>query len=82
LSRSDPEHVQLSHANRGIATTLDVYSESNRKETQMPDQDPCHPNLTEAEEENYDIDPSKIKEEKEECASSQRKQKNKQAKDS
>jgi hypothetical protein len=48
----------------------------------MPDQYPCHPNLTEAEEENYDIDPSKIKEEKEECASSQRKQKNKQAKDS
>jgi hypothetical protein len=47
----------------------------------MPDQDPCHPNLTEAEEENYDIDPSTIKEEKEECASSERKQKNKRAKD-
>jgi hypothetical protein len=71
----------MSHANRGITTTLDVYSESNRKEIQMPDQDPCHPNLTEAEEENYDIDPSKIKEEKEECLSSERKQKNKRAKD-
>lgn len=48
----------------------------------MPDdKEPCHPNLTEAEEENYDIDPSKIKEEKEEC-SSERKQKNKRAKDS
>jgi hypothetical protein len=29
--------------------------------------------LTEAEEENYDIDPSKIKEEKEECSSSEKK---------
>jgi hypothetical protein len=72
----------LSHANPDIATTLGVHSESNRKEIHMPDQEPCHPNLTEAEEENYDIDPSKIKEEKEECASSERKQKNKRAKDS
>jgi hypothetical protein len=48
----------------------------------MSDQEPCHPNLTEAEEENYDIDPSKIKEEKEECSTSERKQKNKRAKGS
>lgn len=27
------------------------------------EQEPCHPNLTEGEEQNYDIDPSKIKEE-------------------
>jgi hypothetical protein len=48
----------------------------------MPEQKPCHPNLTEAEEENYDIDPSKIEEEREECSSSKRKQKNKATKDS
>jgi hypothetical protein len=35
----------------------------------------CHPNLTEAEEQNYDINPSKIKEEEKECQSSRRKQK-------
>lgn len=29
----------------------------------------CHPNLTEAEEQSYDIDPSKIKEEEDECLS-------------
>jgi hypothetical protein len=39
------------------------------------EQGPCHPNLTEAEEQNYDINPSKIKEEENECQSSRRKQK-------
>jgi hypothetical protein len=48
----------------------------------MSEKEPCHPNLTEAEEENYDIDPSKIKEEKEECSLPEGKQKNKPAKDS
>lgn len=28
----------------------------------------CHPNLTEAEEQNYDVDPAKKKEEKDECS--------------
>jgi hypothetical protein len=63
-------------------TTLGLCSESNGEEIKMPDQEPCHPNLTEAEEENYDIDPSKIEEEKEECSLSERKQKNKRKKDS
>jgi hypothetical protein len=42
----------------------------------IPEQRPCHPNLTKAEEENYDIDPSKVTEEKEECSSAAKKQKN------
>lgn len=29
----------------------------------------CHPNLSEAEQQNYDIDPSKIREEEDECLS-------------
>jgi hypothetical protein len=61
---------------------LGLGSESNGGEIKMPEKEPCHPNLTEAEEENYDIDPSKIKEEKEECSLSEGKQKNKRAKDS
>jgi hypothetical protein len=35
----------------------------------MTENDKCHPNLTEAEEQEYDIDPSKIKEEQDECLS-------------
>jgi hypothetical protein len=46
-----------------------------------PEQEPCHPNLTEAEEENYDIDPSKIMEEKEECSSPERKREIESTKD-
>jgi hypothetical protein len=41
--------------------------------TDLPAQKPCHPNLTKAEEENYDIDSSKIKEEEEECQSAEKK---------
>jgi hypothetical protein len=47
----------------------------------MPDQEPCHPNLTEAEEENYDIDPSEVTAEKERCSTAEEKQKNKSTKD-
>jgi hypothetical protein len=38
-----------------------------------PEQKPCHPNLTKAEEENYDIDSSKVTEELEECSSAEKK---------
>lgn len=51
---------------------------TSMKETE---QKPCHPNLTEAEEEIYDIDPAKIKEEEEECQSPARKRKSKSTKD-
>ena len=37
-----------------------------------PEEKPCHPKLTEAEEEEYDIDPLKIKEQQEECRSEER----------
>jgi hypothetical protein len=40
--------------------------------TDLPAQKTCHPNLTKAEEENYDIDPSKIKEEEKECQSAEK----------
>jgi hypothetical protein len=48
--------------------------------TKLPAQKPCHPNLTEAEEENYDIDSSKIKEEEEDCHSAERRRKSESAK--
>lgn len=39
------------------------------QEGTVPNSSDCHPNLTEAEQQNYDIDPSKVKEEKDECSS-------------
>lgn len=40
----------------------------------------CHPNLTEAEEQNYDIDPAKIRQEEEECLAEKKNAKTKQDK--
>jgi hypothetical protein len=41
----------------------------------IPEQEPCHPNLTKAEEENYDIDPLKVTAEQEECSPAEKKTK-------
>jgi hypothetical protein len=46
-----------------------------------PEEKPCHPKLTQAEEEEYDINPLKIKEQQEECRSEERKRKSKSTKD-